>query len=377
MKTEDLIRAINDTPNNKFYKQKYVPMNEWDEYNFQQEITKLDTDLVDDQRDFEKSLCHDDPTIYGTIVEKCIPRSKDSYNYRINHTADYCRDACLVLKYNSLEFDISERIKLLESDIILEQGGTPIITTTVGVNLFFCLLKGRAVIDEMDGEIRIPIVFFDLFPDCMLPVLQLGFHETRIILNLSSDIGITESYIEYVGVFAESETRRKAYQSSTEFISISCQKREFKSEDCKGSLATHFSLITKFVMFYFRPTKCYSQWDYCTSVPSLYGVDFSINDLEPLHFDHDQILSVEFMGIKMYILSLSPEVMNWKNMLDYFKSKKHTKHTFNGINFSKFNNEKFYLNTDVPIDDFDVCCTSIHHNIQIIRDGITVLMMSA
>jgi hypothetical protein len=402
MTTEGFIRSLNNDIKKKTrgsLNSQFVPLDEWDEYNFIQEM-KDNNNLKKDQTSFEDDLLseHLGADKY-LVVDRMISHMReieispyqknkgtDKFTFQITRQADLISDLKMIMEYDDLELDIEDRFYLLESTIELEIGGSPITKFSLSSNLLLCLLRDKKVIEEQ-GIIKLPLLLFDSPKDDLFPLLCLDYHEVRIIIKLHPKIAnkmrINLSLIGYViGAnnysgdtrFGDALTSINKYNSGDKGLD---EMRRVHAADYTNFLLQsndyllgtylNFNLVVKFVMFRFKPKKASSIWDYLSCQPNLDAIRMSLNGLYPMEFGSDRILTVDFMGVRLYVLPLSPELADW-NKVKQSLSEKDFK--FTGINFSKVDTTKFDFVTDVPIEEFDTYITPINLNLNRISGGM-------
>lgn len=400
MSSEALLHALNLDYKQKNLSDKinggeFIPLELWDENNLMEDLKNSETNLKQDITEFEdeltsfnlgadKHLVLDKSITHMKQTNITSTSSQSSYSFTIPHDAEYISDLSLIIEYDGLELDLETRFNLLKSQIKLDIGGNINCEFSLSTNLLICLLRNKQIIEEQ-GYIKIPLCLLDSPDDNLFPIICLCYHQVRVLVESCVKLKMTLSYTSYYlyipvdlasyghinfgellnGAYTVTKDRGKErsniIKGQYEYILI--QSNNYTLNNGK----TNFNGLVKFIMFTFTPKKASTIWDYLDLQPNIDKIYMSLNGLKPMIFEEETILIVEFMGIKLFVIPLCPDMSDWVKIKDNLNNKKFKS---TGVNFSKINKINFDFISNIPIDEYDVICTPINLNRQRIMQGM-------
>ena len=271
-------------------------------------------------------------------------------------------DFWLVIHNNALDLEPHEKFMLLDSRICLDIGGTKIMT-----NLKLSLLIGHLMDkphQDTGNTIRIPIILTIDQLGGYIDTQYTGFHAHYILLHAPNLSNISYK-IEYLQHIVERDV--KTFLTERENVTMQYQS-EMIIIPRNNTINLRFGNIVKFLFISFIPNN--NDVDICNCYdPGLYCIELIANRCEPMVFDSDRLLKVEFMGIIMYAISLCPEMRDWKNCSEHLTNRKHTK---SGVNLSGLDSLQMRFYAESSIEGLTVEVNAISINIQKWIIGLTV-----
>ena len=279
-----------------------------------------------------------------------------SLNYNV-HT-----DFWLVIHNNALDLEPHEKIMLLDSRIYLEIGGTKNIMMNLKLSLLIGHLMDKPHQDT-GNTIRIPIILtIDQLGGCIDPQRAI-YQEHRIILYAPNLSNISYK-IEYLQHIVERDINTYSFERNRVIMQYQSKMIIIPRNN---TINLRFNNIVKFLFISFIPNN--NDVDICNCYdPGLYCIELIANQYEPMVFDGDRLLKVEFMGIIMYAISLCPEMRDWKNCSEHLTNRKHTK---SGVNLGRLDSLQMRFYAESSIEGLTVEVNAISINIQKWRDGLT------
>ncbi|AYV81969.1 MAG: hypothetical protein Harvfovirus89_1, partial [Harvfovirus sp.] len=329
------------------------------------------------------------------VIDRKITHAKDitishyESRYYVAKHADLVSNFYLIIEYDTLYLDLEERLNLLDSTIELRIGGGTIYKYSLSTSLLFSQVRDKKVIDS-DNQIKIPISILDSFVDDLFPIMNLCYHDVFIYFDLNPKLQNKISHhISYTGYFylgsvdplfsnyygenisgthVTDEQTKKARRSTADsfFEFYILQSTQISLQ--RNFLSNEFRYLTKFIIFRFIPKKASTIYEYLDMQPQLDEIHVSLDNNPPLSFTQDKILTINFMGIKLYILILTPEISTLQKLKQTLKTKDYLN---SGINFNKINLVRFDFILDIPTEEFDVIATPINLNIQRMISGMS------
>ena len=376
-------------PNCKLLQNNFTPLDKWQENAYIEELRKAD-DLSSELAKFEKERLSEE--IGGDahlIIDRNIGHAKHfeivsglSGTYQefyFTRCADLIGDLTLNVKYKDLDFDPNNRFDLLSMPVILRVNGSEFSSFTVSSNIMLCGLRNKYVLEE-EGIIKIPLLCLDIPPDNLFPIVALPYSSIGIIIkpteHLSKNVTFT---ISYTGYYIDTRIVGNSLAAQQVFGEMlgNTHHKTFKAKDQRRTVArtamTYISLKShnykwhknqdipicgkvKFILFYFRLKKANTIWEHIGSQPVLECVKMSVSKLAPIEF-RDVITTVDFMGIRMFLVPLIPEFASLELVKDQLEK---GKFTADAINFFKLQDVVFDLEIDQPIEEYDVSIIAIN-----------------
>ena len=271
-------------------------------------------------------------------------------------------DFWLVIHNNALDLEPHEKFMLLDSRICLEIGGV----NNIMINLKLSLLIGHLMDkphQDTGNTIRIPIILTIDQLGGYIDTQYTGFHAHYILLHAPNLSNISYK-IEYLQHIVERDIN--TYSIERKRVIMQYELEMFIIQR-NNTINLRFDNIVKFLFISFIPNN--NDVDICNCYdPGLYCIELIVDKYEPMVFDGDRLLKVEFMGIIMYAISLCPEMRDWKNCSEHLTNRKHTK---SGVNLSRLDSLQMRFYTESSIEGLTVEVNAISINIQKWIGGMT------
>ena len=327
------------------------------EYDLEHELERKNTDsnlftIISTEKKEVELNCDESITAIGKYVY---------YRFLLNYCYVYT-DFWLVIHNNALDLEPHEKFMLLDSIIYLEIG----VAKNIMMNLKLSLLIGHLMDkphQDTGNTIRIPIILMiDQLGECIAPLCAI-YNEHRIILHAPNLSNISYK-IEYLQHIAERDINTYSIERKRVIMQYQSKKIIIPRNN---TINLRFYNIVKFLFISFIPNN--NDVDICNCYdPGLYCIELIANQYEPMVFDGDRLLKVEFMGIIMYAISLCPEMRDWKNCSEHLTNRKHTK---SGVNLGRLDSLQMRFYAESSIEGLTVEVNAISINIQKWRDGLT------
>jgi hypothetical protein len=207
--------------------------------------------------------------------------------------------------------------------------------------------------------------------------MALQYSKTKIIINYPENLAHYKFSLKVNGLFTlDTEYRRYLAHNSFEYPIFITEKNEsVKLLDYHKPMEINFNLITKCFFIYFNPENIEDSDRIMLNYPILTSAKLKFNKLSELDFDEEDILSIDILGIKIYILSFSKEFDTWETIMETFKDR-NNKLSNEGINIINFSfNTTLYLNFENNDYDnlFNINIINFSFNMLRIVNGMAAL----
>ena len=360
----------------------YIPQSEWDDYYLEENRRQAEESLADWPSKLEQELeAHarnmDDlrlPTNLGqaitlpgwSLFNACVspdveqrtvgPKTGNRCSFSFAGDVDYIFNPTLVLNYSDVDLSLEQRLALLDIKVTCEQGGSEMHKCTLLTNTFFCHLLGDEML-ESPGQLSIPLFFFRNFA---FPIASTVYHEARILVDpLPADF---EATLEYYCIKSPHEIKLELMKPH-EYISLQTQCEQLTETRNLSS----FNHIVNFLMVRFSSTKASNIYDHISLQPNVSAMELTANELKPaVRYDAESLLEYEFMGIKVYVIPLSPVVMT-KDLIAEYISRDNLDMV--GVNFSRLDQVELDADIDGELSDYDIHVTAVNCNVMRTMDG--------
>lgn len=285
----------------------YLPKSKWDNYDiaYRDDITNNDSN--------DDYSCDDYEVIKSNIIK---PYSGHCY-YLIEYDQSLISDLKMRIKLNQFTLEDNHKSAILNMELIF------IIRHVNGIrycllmetNLILANILGKKI-KHYDDIIEIPIIFFDMvksefkgkFPLFMMKNgwLTLEIHLGNTVKNFSN--GINFSYRKY----PYQDTTIKPNIFDPEVIQdVLIIDQIFMDVDDRYQLYWHG--ICKVLIIQFKEVNSYDN--------GIQRVKLSLNDSNPIIWEHDEIIKYKILGYTYYCIPLSPEIRSKKNIKKIFSNK--------------------------------------------------------
>ena len=329
-------------------KSKYIPRYKWDE----QYLNNIDKELdYMDRKILEKDLNYNNE-IYETDIIKSVCVRSRCHRFRINKSKEKIWGVWLIITdndgYNNPE-DINR--ELLESNISIEIGGSPIISgLNIMYNLLFASFLGKKIIYE-DNKIFVPIIALDLMYPNKFPVYMLEFHDFNIAISGTKD---PRYNFELKYNWCRSKNKKKLGKLGLLNILqvFSNQESEFYN---KIRLNTNHP--TQLLLFEISNDQGYND-------SILHEINLKLNGQSPIVFRSDmgEIIKFNILGKVIYAISLCSKFKYQEDLKKlFFRDPNDNNELTEGINFSRIDNAVVDFVFDIRVRK-QICISSINTN---------------
>jgi hypothetical protein len=278
---------------------------------------------------------------------------------------------------NTLEtLDFEDKFSLLNSLLIFKVGNNVIDKKNIMTCIFNEICNGEHI-REFENKIQIPIYNFNSMRNKNLSELN-GFPFSYIANKNTVSFSLYTSETKFnvklviCGTVFSNHVRIKSNlqnisNNNYEFIIVEQNQFEiFNEPNLKKKL--YFNGMTKCLIFYFQPKQQEGFFDMGNDYPEVESAYLSINELEPIKYESDEILNFEIFGIKIFIVPFSKEFSNWESITECV-SKPMSNIKSSSINFSRCENVKFWIDASDSIKYYFMNIYSVSLNIMRITNG--------
>jgi hypothetical protein len=339
--SEIVARYAIGVENCHFQENGYIPEKEWDEYAYKKSQRQLHQQLSEmyDLPDEAETV-----TIQPLKVGSTLSFSLDKIDLFANPRLEI--EAC--------DFPI-ETIMGMTIEIKYSGRGR---CFTMLENLFICHLFKKHT--QLTDKLIIPLCFCDIFPEKQIPLYLVPDGSPFVYIrsyDLSNqcqlscqNVRIPDNHRLSIGRFVNYNI---VTMVSWEKIIVNNQR-----------IFPLFNHICKIFLFTTDNTSCYIE-----------QISMSLNGLDPIIWNTEDILPVTVAGRRSYVVSLVPNVYAINDIKKLWLGKNMDGL---GINFSRIDGVNFKVNTNLPDQSkFKLTICSLHTNVQVFGHGLTGLRYSA
>lgn len=309
--------------------------------------------------------------IYNRISLKMYDKKRTEISIRYNMVKDFC------IRINDYipQFDTNFR-EILNKYIKIEIGGQYIISMPLSLNLLFCKLSNNSI-EEYDNSIVLPLFFSNMMKNEIFPIYKLIYHNVVIRMDdIPYDIDVMfDSYTQSL----QSTEEMWDYPSKClygDIIDIPIITSSTYSHIMRDNyIDTYYWGRVKFLLFeFFHKDSTNNYFNYDESQPIIDSIEISVNGLEKMVLTN--ILTVNFLGIRYYMLPLSTEITGWDEIKDYFFNidKKLVGNTAVNLNYDSV---RIKFNTNIDLTTYTCIVTVPMLNIIRMGHGMAGLKFSS
>ncbi len=283
-----------------------------------------------------------------------------------------------------LELDLPESFETLNSDqkcIILHMTvqliitGQHLLTTELITNLIQQICLGYKI-NEYDNKLQIPLFSFHTFDTFKkdfklngLPITALQYSEIKIALSYDTSFLIPmRLVVKYY--FMQLNSRSYMIRNYFTFLIFQSQQSmyivKYPIEDIKFSYG--FNHDVKFLMIYFDQE---SSNDIEFNKPIISSINLNL-DSETIRFTSEDILTMEILGISMYLLPLYQELNSWEKISKCLKDPSNMPKSI--INFSKIDKQSLSIQFENDYEECFIHIVCINMNGIVIHNGMVSLL---
>lgn len=353
-----------------------VRRSEWDEFILEQQVSNIESELstereslIVDQQEFEDRLRNRDQSLEDLNLPQTetfkLNNSPRGSNVSINSLKTVKR-IYLEIKTDH-ELTIQEKHSIITTCVTVIIGGQRVTDCTIASALLQMTLR-KEHIRICDDRLIIPLMYLDDNSDGF-PLNRLKYHafDIRIDhLNIrAQEINLLcEGLLRATNDFCTNRFKFITMRTDVDTSYIP-HGTSFKSK-------IDPNLIKKYIIFFLIPPIDTDFWEYTENQPLIESIDLIIDDRLPWTFDESDLLSVEFLGIKIYVLPLSPEMKTWEQAINMLNEQNFKGISTCGINFSKVDYKKLYLqvHADRMLSGYQLFVEMIGINVLKFGDGM-------
>jgi hypothetical protein len=362
-------------------------------------------------------------------IHSLITHKTCCLNFVLQNEYEYVCDAVgdpyLLMKKNIYDLDYETLQDVLGITVELVIGGAQISKFNLAANILIAKLCGKEILID-ESSTKIPLMIMHSSNGDTVESIALQYHGLNIELNKIDDeildkIGDleliltryfypgAESHYDKINRLPNSEVdldigqsisknyvhdknamnkrRFVAQTASKNMIIDSTDFRLSMSESIGFNMDTYtekikLSAFTKYIFFRFIPKRetvgemglVDNRYDLLSLCPSITGVEIIKNGSIILSIKQDDfqmghcILSMNIIKTTVYVISLSSDATNWKDIKESIK-------TCNFVhNYARFGNVEVKITTDISCDNYDVIMTTMKYNINSYISGMMGVM---
>lgn len=344
----------------------YTPMDTWEEHNFINDINESENILTNDDYDLDQIQ---DEIIDTQLIS--VKLDKVVNKLRITTINNLISDTKIIFIFKNFNMTTNQKMDILNTQINVSIGGSEITCFTLVENIVLAHLINKNLVDEGD-KLIIPLILFNEYAHGRFPAWLLCFHELNINITNYLDPE-TEVYFEYHQHILSSKFTNNLLPLTVIVpqyypITASVKNKNYVSIECR------FNLLVKCILIRFIPNDLddNSMSLINPETPIIDRIELIADNKDPLVFTNNELLQVDFMGIKIYVVPLTPELKNWETTSEYLTS---SKYSGNGVNFSRIDR----VDMDIYLEqEFTGDCVveAYYHNIQKFMSGMSGLAFS-
>ena len=383
------------------------------EGDLERELEEYRNNIENETRNFEENLKREE---FKDVIERS-DFTVDRLLYNIEEATLYLEHSNFIIKdkiknkidnkYNKLEFviprqfdimnkiyliidipedfvnlPIEDKLSILDITFDFTIGGSLIDNMSLLTSIFLGICEGQNI-EQQDNKLIIPLMNFNnymqkksinyKYDSIGIPLIALQYSETKIIIKYPENLAHYKFSLKVNGLFSlDTEYRRYLAHNSFEYPIFITEKNEsVKLLDYHKPMEINLKLISKCFFIYFTPENIKDSDRIMLNYPVLTSAKLKFNGIFELDFDEEDILSIDILGIKIYILSFSKEFDTWETIMETFKDR-NNKLSNEGINLSMYGKTTLYLNFENNDNDnlFNINIINFSFNLLRIMSGM-------
>lgn len=293
----------------------------------------------------------------------------DILRFRIDSMVDYINDLYLEFQIEDELgiLSIEDKLNILDSTIILEMSYQKITTLQLASLLTFQLCNGK-VITKKDNTIQIPIFDFNTFKTgnySGFPALPYQ----NMYVYVQTKYSLDKIKLLVTGGMQDYSIRREILYTSKEMLIFKTGSAHLYQRDMFNNTIINFCSMALIVFCMPKDPELLSLDPNITSI-QLYNHHHNVR----LEYNSDNILSMDILGVKIYLLPLCKQFDSWEKISNVIKyPNKFCDEPSTGFKIS----QRINITADDDLDNYNVFITSIGTNILSIKDGCSILKYSS